>query len=66
MRFQPRGERGDIVFGRNPGLLSFFGGQSFRSGFALWVPSLSETPQFLGVENARRVYDQIEGLRAAT
>lgn len=66
VRFKPRGERGDIVFGRNPGLLSFFGGQSFRSSFALWVPSLSETPQFLGVENARRVYDQIEGLRAAT
>lgn len=65
VRFKPRGERGDIFFGRNPGLLSFFGAQSFRSSFALWVPSLSETPQFLGVENARRVYDQIEGLRAA-
>ncbi|MGH7028340.1 hypothetical protein [Brevundimonas sp.] len=66
VRFKPRGERGDILFGRDPGLQSFFGGQSFRSSFALWVPSLSETPQFLGVENARRVYDQIEGLRTAS
>ncbi|WP_313001655.1 hypothetical protein [Brevundimonas sp.] len=65
VRFQPRGERGDIVFGRSPGLLGFFGAQSFRSSMALWVPSLSETPQFLGVEDARRVYDQIEGLRVA-
>jgi hypothetical protein len=65
VRFKPRGETGDIVFGRSPGLLSFFGAQSFRSSFALWVPSLSEIPQFMGVQNARRLFDQIEGLRAA-
>lgn len=66
VRFRPRGVRGDIVFGRNPSLMGFFGGQSFRSSLAMWVPSLSETPQFLGVENARRLYDQIEGLRGAS
>lgn len=66
VRFKPRGDRGDIVFGRSPGWLGVFGAQSLRSSFALWTPSLSETPQFMGVENARRLYDQIEGLRAAT
>jgi hypothetical protein len=65
VRFKPRGERGDIVFGRSPDLSSFFGTQSFRASFALWVPSLAEIPQFMGVENARRLFDQIEGLRAA-
>lgn len=64
LRFKPRGDRGDIVFGRDPGAFSFFGARSFRSSFALWVPSLAETPQLQGIENARRVFDQIEGLRA--
>jgi hypothetical protein len=63
INFKPRGDRGDIVFGR---LESFFhfGPRSFRGGFAVWTPSLSDTPQFIGVENARRLFDQIEGLRA--
>lgn len=63
IRFKPRGDRGEIIFGPEPNLFGF-GGRSFRSTFAMWVPSLSETPSFLGVENARRLYDQIEGLRA--
>ena len=65
VRFRPRGQRGDIFFGPSPRGLNVFGTQGFRSGLALWVPSLSETPQLMGVENARRLYDQIEGLRAA-
>lgn len=64
IRFKPRGERGDIVFGREPALLSFFAARSVRNSFSLWVPALSDTPQFIGVENARRLFDQIEGLRA--
>lgn len=63
INFKPRGDRGDIVFGPTQGLFSF-GARSFRNGFALWTPSLSDTPQFIGVENARRLFDQIEGLRA--
>lgn len=63
INFKPRGDRGDIVFGPTQ---SFFGlgTRSFRNSFAVWTPSLSETPQFIGVENGRRLFDQIEGLRA--
>jgi len=63
INFKPRGDRGDIVFGPTQGFFSF-GPRSFRSSFAVWTPSLSDTPQFIGVENARRLFDQIEGLRA--
>jgi hypothetical protein len=63
IRFKPRGDRGEIIFGPEPSIFGF-GGRSFRSSFAMWTPSLSETPSFMGVENARRLYDQIEGLRA--
>ena len=64
VRFKPRGDRGDIVFGRESGLFGLFGARSFKASFALWVPAMSDTPQFIGVEKARRLYDQIEGLRA--
>jgi hypothetical protein len=63
INFKPRGDRGDIVFGPKQGLFGF-GGRSIRNGFSIWTPSLSDTPQFIGVENARRLFDQIEGLRA--
>jgi hypothetical protein len=29
-------------------------------GFSGWTPSLDSTPQFLAIENARRVFDQIQ------
>jgi len=61
--FKPRGHRGDILFGRTESFFHF-GPRSFRGTFAVWTPSLSETPQFIGVENGRRLFDQIEGLRA--
>ena len=64
IRFKPRGDRGDIHFGQEQTLFGLFGSRSFRGSFALWAPALSETPQFLGVDNARRLFDQIEGLRA--
>lgn len=63
INFKPRGDRGDIVFGPMQKFL-IFGPRSFQNSFAVWTPSLSETPQFIGVENARRLFDQIEGLRA--
>lgn len=63
INFKPRGDRGDIVFGPMPSFFGF-GARSFRNSFAIWTPSLSDTPQFIGVENARRLFDQIEGLRA--
>lgn len=65
VRLKGSGERGDIVFGREPSIFAF-GNRSFRNSFSIWVPSLSETPAFLGVEGARRLFDQIEGLRART
>lgn len=63
VRLKGSGDRGDIVFGQEAGFFGF-GGRSFRNSFSLWVPSLSETPAFLGVDGARRLFDQIEGLRA--
>lgn len=63
IKFKPRGDRGDIVFGPTPSFFGF-GARSFRASFAMWTPSLSDVPQFIGVENARRLFDQIEGLRA--
>ncbi len=63
VRLKGRGDRGDIVFGQEPAWYGF-GRRSFRSSFAMGVPSLSETPAFLGIDGARRLFDQIEGLRA--
>lgn len=64
IRFRPRGDRGDIIFGPTPSVFSLFGARSFRGSFAVWVPALSETPQFIGVENARRLFEQIEDIKA--
>ena len=51
------GERGDgsgtIKFGSDVGML---GGRDF----GLWSPALAGTPQFLQIENVRRVYALIE------
>lgn len=32
-----------------------------RRGFSSWIPSLDPTPRFLSIENARAVFDQIQG-----
>jgi len=47
--------RGTIRFG--PPQMIYWGP---RVSFGAWVPSLDPTPQFLGIEDARRVYDQIQ------
>jgi hypothetical protein len=49
---EDRNGRGTIRFGQQPA----FG----RNGFAAWTPSLDPTPQFIGIENARTVFDLIE------
>jgi hypothetical protein len=36
-----------------------------RRGFSSWTPSLDPTPQFLGIENARSVFDQIQSATQA-
>jgi hypothetical protein len=36
-----------------------------QRGFTSWMPSLDATPQFLGIENAREVFDQIQRLTSA-
>lgn len=46
---------GTIRFGRTPA--SPWSGNSGMSG---WTPSLDPTPQFLGIEQARRVFDLIQ------
>ncbi|HMA72694.1 MAG TPA: PH domain-containing protein [Xanthobacteraceae bacterium] len=45
------GGRGSIRFGTAAG-----GGSNFSG----WTPSLDSTPQFLAIENARTVFDQIQ------
>jgi hypothetical protein len=39
-----------------------FGQQASRwgSSFSGWIPSLDPTPQFIGVENAQSVFDQVQ------
>lgn len=64
IRFRPSGDHGDIVFGAEPSLFGLFGARSMRASFSIWTPALSDTPQFIGVEHARRLFDQIEELRA--
>ena len=53
------GGRGTIRFGPAPSLFNFRGSM----GWYLWVPSLEPTPQFMGVERARWLFDQIQAAR---
>jgi hypothetical protein len=48
------GGRGTIRFGP---AMQFFGG---RNSMASWTPSLDPTPQFIAIENAPSVFDQIQ------
>ena len=45
--------RGTIRFGAPA---SLFGG----SGLSIWTPSLDPTPQFIGIPDVRKVFDQIQ------
>jgi hypothetical protein len=48
------GGRGTIRFGQPA---QMWGG---RNGMSSWTPSLDPTPQFIGIENVRSVFDQIQ------
>jgi hypothetical protein len=48
------GGRGTIRFGQ---AAQMWGG---RNSFSSWTPSLDPTPQFIGIENVRSVFDQIQ------
>jgi hypothetical protein len=48
------GGRGTIRFGEP---VPFWGG---RNSISSWTPSLDPTPQFIAIENARSVFDQIQ------
>jgi hypothetical protein len=47
--------RGTVRFGPP---VSLFG--SGRAGFAMWMPSLDPTPQFIAIPDARRVFDLVQ------
>jgi hypothetical protein len=47
--------RGTIRFGQQ---VQMWGGR--HGGFSSWTPALDPTPQFIGIENARSVFDQIQ------
>jgi hypothetical protein len=48
------GGRGTIRFGEPTPIWSN------RSGISSWTPTLDPTPQFIAIENARSVFDQIQ------
>ena len=50
------GGRGTVRFGPQA---QVWAGSS-RSGFAGWIPSLDPTPQFLAINDARRVFEMVE------
>jgi hypothetical protein len=47
--------RGTIRFGQQA---QMWGGR--HGGFSSWTPALDPLPQFIGIENARSVFDQIQ------
>jgi hypothetical protein len=49
-----RNGRGTIRFGQQ---VAVWGG---RGGFNGWTPALDPTPQFIGIENVRSVFDQVQ------
>ena len=53
------GDRGSIVFGQEIGFNLFR-----RANVGQWVPSLDPTARFIGIENARRGFDQIQTLQS--
>lgn len=46
---------GTVRFGQSQSLFAFG-----NSGFSIWVPSLDPTPQFLEIQDARSVFNQIQ------
>jgi hypothetical protein len=48
--------RGTIRFGEQA---QFWGNRG--GGFSAWTPSLDPTPQFIAIDEARRVFDYIQG-----
>jgi hypothetical protein len=48
--------RGTIRFGEQA---PFWGNRG--GGFSAWTPSLDPTPQFIAIDEARRVFDYIQG-----
>jgi hypothetical protein len=48
--------RGTIRFGPQANLFNFGG-----TGLSVWVPSLDPTPQFLGIPDAAKVFDLVQG-----
>ena len=49
--------RGTIRFGE---AMRFAWPYGMRGGMSYWTPSLDPTPQFIGIEDARRVFNQIQ------
>lgn len=34
------------------------------TGFSVWTPALDQTPQFIGIENARNIFNQIQNAQS--
>jgi hypothetical protein len=54
---ETRDGRGTIRFGEAGSIFNN------RNGWSSWTPAFDPTPQFLGIENARDVFEQIQGLQ---
>ena len=61
VRYKPGlGDRGTLIFGVETPAFSIFR----RGNISQWVPSLDPTARFIGIEHARRVFDQIQTLQS--
>lgn len=49
------GGQGTVRFGLQQSLFNYG-----RGGFAVWIPSLDPTPQFLAIPDARKVFDLVQ------
>lgn len=56
---QQSNSRGTIRFAPSASLFAQ------NRGFSSWTPSLDATPQFLGIEDAKSVFDKVQNLMAA-
>lgn len=54
------GARGTIVLGPEQDVMT-----AWRGGWGVWLPSSGSAPRFIGIENAKSVFNQIETARAA-
>jgi hypothetical protein len=65
LRGGANGGRGTIFFGYDDsGFGGWGGGWGYRRGWGYWTPSADRRPQFIRIQRAQEVFNQIEAIRA--